>query len=123
MSTQRFAPAFKEEAVRQVLTRGYSVAEVSARLGVQPTACTSGSRLQRPTRPRKAAELLEAKSEILRCGHRCVAWKKSDFLKKPRGALPGSPSKVPLHKRASSRSRHDVPGVARGTSRILSVVA
>lgn len=34
MSTQRFTPEFKEEAVRQVLERGYSVAEVGARLGV-----------------------------------------------------------------------------------------
>jgi transposase len=34
MSTQRFTPEFKQEAVRQVVDRGYSVAEVSARLGV-----------------------------------------------------------------------------------------
>ena len=34
MSTQRFTPEFKEEAVKQVTERGYSVAEVSARLGV-----------------------------------------------------------------------------------------
>ncbi len=34
MSTQRFTPEFKDEAVRQVLERGCSVAEVGARLGV-----------------------------------------------------------------------------------------
>ena len=34
MSTQRFTPEFKEEAVKQVTELGYSVAEVSARLGV-----------------------------------------------------------------------------------------
>ncbi|OQS35219.1 hypothetical protein B0T40_13455 [Chromobacterium haemolyticum] len=34
MSTQRFTPEFKEEAVKQVTHRGYSVAEVSARLWV-----------------------------------------------------------------------------------------
>ena len=34
MSIQRFPPDFKEEAVRQIVERGYSVAEVSARLGV-----------------------------------------------------------------------------------------
>ena len=34
MSSQRFTPEFKEEAVRQVIERGYSVSEVSARLGV-----------------------------------------------------------------------------------------
>jgi transposase len=34
MSTQRFTPEFKEEAVRQIIDRKYSVTEVSARLGV-----------------------------------------------------------------------------------------
>ena len=34
MSNQRFTPEFKDEAVRQVIERGYSVAEVSERLGV-----------------------------------------------------------------------------------------
>ncbi|WP_186163722.1 transposase, partial [Burkholderia gladioli] len=31
MSAQRFTPEFKQEAVRQITERGYSVAEVSAR--------------------------------------------------------------------------------------------
>ena len=34
MTTQRYTPEFKEEAVRQIVDRGYSVAEVSSRLGV-----------------------------------------------------------------------------------------
>ncbi len=34
MSTQRFTPEFKAEAVQQIIDRKYSVAEVSARLGV-----------------------------------------------------------------------------------------
>ena len=34
MSSQRYTPEFKDEAVRQILERGYSVAEVSERLGV-----------------------------------------------------------------------------------------
>ncbi|RUH95622.1 transposase [Pseudomonas aeruginosa] len=34
MSTQRFTPEFKAEAVRQVIERRYSVAEIAARLGV-----------------------------------------------------------------------------------------
>jgi transposase len=34
MSPPRFTPEFKEEAVRQITERGYSVAEVSALLGV-----------------------------------------------------------------------------------------
>ena len=34
MSLPRFTLEFKDEAVRQITERGYSVAEVSARLGV-----------------------------------------------------------------------------------------
>lgn len=34
MSTQRFTPEFKEEAVRQVVERGYGVPDVASRLGV-----------------------------------------------------------------------------------------
>jgi len=32
MSSQRYAPEFKDEAVRQILERGYSVAELSQSL-------------------------------------------------------------------------------------------
>lgn len=34
MSNQRFSPEFKDEAVRQIVDRGYSVSEISERLGV-----------------------------------------------------------------------------------------
>lgn len=34
MSNQRFSPEFKDEAVRQIVDRGYSVPKVSERLGV-----------------------------------------------------------------------------------------
>jgi len=34
VSSQRFTPEFKEEAVRQVVERGYGVPDVAARLGV-----------------------------------------------------------------------------------------
>jgi transposase len=34
MGQQRFSPEFKDEAVRQVLERGYTVKEVAERLGV-----------------------------------------------------------------------------------------
>lgn len=34
MGTPRFTPEFKEEADRQITERGYSVTEVSDRLGV-----------------------------------------------------------------------------------------
>ncbi len=67
MSNQRYAPEFKEEAVRQVVERGYSVAEVSARLGV---SAHSLYKWVKAVSPDKSAEyekdLLEAKSEVLR---------------------------------------------------------
>lgn len=34
MTAQLFTPEFKEEAVRQVMGRGYGVSDVAARLGV-----------------------------------------------------------------------------------------
>lgn len=40
MCKPRFTPNFKEEAVRQITERGYSVAEVSDNLGVSaPSLC------------------------------------------------------------------------------------
>ena len=42
MSIQLFPPGFKEEAVRQIVERGYSVADGSARLGYRRIAYTSG---------------------------------------------------------------------------------
>lgn len=35
MSTKRYSPEFKDEAVRQIIDRGYCVAEVSERFGVK----------------------------------------------------------------------------------------
>lgn len=67
MSSQRFTLEFKEEAVRQVTERGHSVAEVSARLGVSTHSLYKWVKAVRPDKSEKqAAELLEAKSEILR---------------------------------------------------------
>jgi transposase len=67
MSSQRFTPEFKEEAVRQVVERNYSVAEVSARLGVSAHSLYKWVKAVTPdTSEKQAAELLEAKSEILR---------------------------------------------------------
>lgn len=67
MSSQRFTPEFKEEAVRQVIERGYSVAEVSTRLGVSTHSLYKWVKAVTPDKTEKqVAELLEAKSEILR---------------------------------------------------------
>lgn len=67
MSTQRFTPEFKEEAVRQVIDRKYSVAEVSARLGVSAHSLYKWVKAVAPDNTEKqATELLEARSELLR---------------------------------------------------------
>src|SRR3569832_2445069 len=67
MSTQRFSPEFKEEAVRQVLERGYSVAEVGARLGVTTHSLYKWVKAVTPPKDEKqSAELVEAKSAIHR---------------------------------------------------------
>jgi len=67
MNSQRFTPEFKDEAVRQVVERGYSVAEVSARLGVSTHSLYKWVKAVTPDKTEKqAADLLEAKSEILR---------------------------------------------------------
>ena len=67
MSTQRFTPEFKQEAVRQVVDRGYSVAEVSARLGVSSHSLYKWVKVVTPDKTEKqAAELIEAKSEVLK---------------------------------------------------------
>lgn len=67
MSTPRFTPEFKEEAVKQVTERGYSVTEVAARLGVSSHSLYKWVKAVAPDNSEKrAAELIEAKSEILR---------------------------------------------------------
>ena len=67
MSSQRYPPEFKDEAVRQVLERGYTVAEVSQRLGVSAHSLYKWVKAVKPDKSEEqAAELVEAKSEILR---------------------------------------------------------
>jgi transposase len=67
MGAPRFTPEFKEEAVKQVTERGYSVSEVSARLGVSAHSLYKWVKAVAPDNSeQQAKELLEAKSEILR---------------------------------------------------------
>ena len=67
MSNQRYAPEFKDEAVHQVLERGYSVAEVSERLGVSAHSLHKWVKAAKPDKSDELdAELKEAKREILK---------------------------------------------------------
>ncbi len=62
MSSQRFTPEFKEEAVRQVIQRGYSVREVAERVGVSAHSLYKWVREARPKNA-QADELAAAKLE------------------------------------------------------------
>ena len=67
MSTQCFTPEFKQEAVRQVVERGYPVAEVAERVGVSAHSLYKWVKAVAPDKTeRQISELLEAKSEILK---------------------------------------------------------
>ena len=66
MNSLRYTPEFKEEAVRQIVDRGYSVAEVSERLGVSAHSLYKWIKAIKPDKSdAQAAELVQAKSEIL----------------------------------------------------------
>jgi transposase len=67
MSSQRYTPEFKDEAVRQIIERGYSVSEVSQRLGVSSHSLYKWVKAVKPDKTdEQVAELIDAKSEILR---------------------------------------------------------
>ena len=67
MGTSRFTPEFKEEAVRQITERGYSIAEVSERLGVSAHSLYKWLRAVKPDHSgQQAQDLLDARTEILR---------------------------------------------------------
>jgi transposase len=67
MSNQRFTPEFKDEAVRQVIERGYSVVQVSERLGVSAHSLYKWVKAAQPNdSEQRASELLQAKSEVLK---------------------------------------------------------
>jgi len=67
MSSQRFPPEFKDEAVRQIVERGYSVAEVAERLGVSANSLYKWVKAVRPDKKEQnAVELVDAKSEVLK---------------------------------------------------------
>ena len=67
MSNQRYSPEFKDEAIRQIVDRGYSVTEVSERLGVSAHSLYKWVKVVRPDKTdEQAAALVEARSEILK---------------------------------------------------------
>ena len=67
MSNQRYSPEFRDEAVRQILDRGYSVNEVSERLGVSAHSLYKWVKAVKPApEKQRDEELLKARREILK---------------------------------------------------------
>lgn len=71
MSNSRYSPEFKDEAVKQIIERGYTVAEVSERLGVSAHSLYKWVKEVKPDKADEIAdeladELKQAKQEILR---------------------------------------------------------
>jgi transposase len=84
MARERFAEEFKSEAVRQVVERGYSVADVAKRLGVSAQSLYKWVRSSQPSDDEKhKAELIEVKRENLRLRAELARAKEErDILKK-----------------------------------------
>ena len=67
MSNQCYTPEFKEEAVRQIVDRGYSVTDVSERLAVSAHSLYKWVKAVKPDKTEEqAAVLIEARSEVLK---------------------------------------------------------
>ncbi len=67
MGNQKYTAEFREEAVRQVLDRRYSVKEVAENLGVSTHSLYKWLRAVKPNpETRRDEELLEAKREVLK---------------------------------------------------------
>ena len=56
MSSQRYTPEFKDEAVRQVVERGHTVAEIAKRLGVSSHSLYKWVKAATPDQERGATE-------------------------------------------------------------------
>ena len=123
MGNQKFTAEFREEAVRQVLDRGYSVKEVSENLGVSTHSLYKWLKDVRP-RPeqRRDEELLECKREVLklRAALRRTQVERDILKKRPRTSR-ATPSEVRVYRGASARPPHrdDVPGAGRGPQWVL----
>ena len=67
MTKGRFADEFKEEAVKQVIERGYTVADVAKRLGVSAQSLYKWAKVYAPNvTDRYEAELKEVQRENLK---------------------------------------------------------
>lgn len=84
MSGQRYTPEFKDEAVKLITERGYSVTDVTERLGVSQHSIYKWLKSIQPLHnDPDEHDLLEAKKEILRLKSQLKQpEEKRDILKK-----------------------------------------
>jgi len=84
MARERFAEEFKSEAVRQVVERGFTVADVAKRLGVSAQSLYKWVRASSPSDEEKdKVELAEVRRENLRLRAELArAQEERDILKK-----------------------------------------
>ena len=65
MGKRKYSEEFKAEAIRQVVERGYSVADVAARVGVSAHSLYKWTRAARPTKSEQHSDELDAaKAEV-----------------------------------------------------------
>jgi transposase len=91
--SKQYAPEFREEAVRQVMERGYSVTDVAARLGVSPQSLYKWVKTKSPGKEAELAnelaaikrENLRLKSELRRAQEDRDILKKAAYFAKDHG--------------------------------------
>jgi transposase len=67
LSSQRFPPEFKDEAVHQIVERDYKVTAVTERLGVSKNSLYKWVKAVKPDKKEQnTAEVIEAKSKVLK---------------------------------------------------------
>lgn len=100
-SGKRYTEEFKIEVVKQVTERGYSVAEVSERLGTTTHSLYTWIKRYGEQSPRQAskadeqAEIAQLKAELRR------VTEERDILKRPQSTLQVTKSKVRLYEKSS----------------------
>ena len=84
MSSTRYTSEFKDEAIKQVTERGYSISEVSERLGISTHSLYKWVEVVTPDKSGEIAdEFKHAKQEILRLkAERHRTQDERDILKK-----------------------------------------
>ncbi len=98
MSYSRYTEEFKRDAVVQITDRGYSVQEVSERLGVSTKSLYDWRRLYSQSEPKikkdaaQVSEIHRLKAELAR------VTEERDILKKQRCTSPKMPNEVRLYK-------------------------